>query len=244
MAQLARILRFPLKSLSAEDLERVTLVAGHGLPGDRRFALLQAGQSVPTQPGWLPPEHLVTLTRFPRLAQLDSRVDGQRLTIRRRGRVVVSADLGSPHGRAVISAFFAAFLAGDSFGHPHVVECADGFGDSPRPRLSIIGAASLAELQRISGRPMDPAALRINLVVSHLPPRAEQQWIGHRLHLGNTVLRVTEAMDRPILPELLRNTFGHAQLGLWADILTGGTIQLGDEIILPALASATMHRLM
>ncbi|MBC7908844.1 MAG: MOSC N-terminal beta barrel domain-containing protein [Rhodospirillaceae bacterium] len=229
MASLARILRFPVKSLSAEDLERITLVAGHGLPGDRRFALARAETSPPTEPRWLPNDQLLTLSRFPRLAQLDTRLDGERLTIRRRGRVVLSTDVGTVHGRSVVSAFFAAFLAGECFGHPRLVEFADGFGDTPLPRLSLMGAATLDEVERAGGRRLDPAELRANLVLKDLAPRSEQHWIGRRLHLGNAVLAVTNAVERVILPELHGSTFGHGHLGVWAEVVTGGDIRLGDE---------------
>ena len=49
------IFRFPVKGLSAEALERVEVVAGEGLPGDRRFALALAGAAFdPAEPEWLP----------------------------------------------------------------------------------------------------------------------------------------------------------------------------------------------
>ncbi|MBC7950881.1 MAG: MOSC N-terminal beta barrel domain-containing protein [Rhodospirillaceae bacterium] len=231
MASLARILRYPIKSLSAEDLGRVTLVAGRGLPGDRRFALARADMPPLMEPHWLPPEHLLTLARHPRLGQLDSRLDGERLTIRRRGRVVLSTDLGTAYGRSVVSAFFAAFLAGESFGHPRLVEYSKGFGGTPLPRLSLVSAATLSEVGRISGHRLEPAELRVNLVLDDLAPRTEQHWIGKRLHLGNAILRVTDAMDRTVLPELQSSTFGHGHLGVWAEVLTGGEIRLGDEVM-------------
>lgn len=205
-------------------------MAGHGLPGDRRFALALAGIPPPTAPHWLPREQLLTRSRFPRLAQLDTMVEDEHLTIRRRGRVVLSADLGIAHGRSVVSAFFAAFLAGESFGHPRLVEFSEGFGDSPKPRLSVIGTATLDEVERLCGRRIDPAELRVNLVLSGLVPRAEQNWVGHRLHVGEAVLAISGAMDRAILPELLGSTFGHTHLGILAEVVAGGEIRVGDAV--------------
>lgn len=230
MASLTRILRFPIKALSAEDLERVTLVAARGLPGDRRFALARADMSAPTEPHWLPRDQLLTLARYPRLAQLDTRVDGERLTIRRRGRVVLNADLSTAHGRSVVSAFFAAFLAGESFGHPRLVEFPKGFGDTPLPRLSLVSADTLKEVEKVGGRRLDPADLRINLVVEGLTPRTEQHWIGQRLRVGKAVVTITEPIDRAVLSELQSSTFGYGHLGVWAEVVTGGEIRLGDEV--------------
>jgi uncharacterized protein len=55
MAIAARILTPPIKGLSAERLHAVELVAGEGLPLDRKFAL--ARPNAPFDPGraaWLP----------------------------------------------------------------------------------------------------------------------------------------------------------------------------------------------
>lgn len=229
MAFLARILRYPVKGLSAQPLDAAALAPGHGLPGDRVYALAQASDQ-PPQSGWLPGDHLFTLARFPRLAQLQTAVEGNRLTIRRRGRVVLEADLITARGQAVIAAFFAAFLAGENFGHPRVVQWPEGFGDRPRPWLSLIGAGTLEELERTGGRRLDAEALRMNLLVADLPPRAEQGWIGQRVRIGDAELLVTEAIERAILPELLRSTFGHGRLGMWAEVVGGGEVRVGDWV--------------
>lgn len=232
MASLARILRYPVKSLSAEDVGRTVLVPGRGLPGDRRFALALAESPWHGEAHWLPREQLLNLSRFPRLALLDTRVtpDGNRLTIRRRGRVVLNAQLKTQHGRAVISAFFAAFLAGENFGHPLVVEYEGGFGDHPLPLLSLVGAGTLEEITRIGGRQVDEVDLRVNLLAGDIPPRAEQSWIGHHLRVGEATLAVTAPMEGQILPELLRTTFGYGSLGVWVEVIAGGVLIVGDAI--------------
>lgn len=230
---LARILRFPVKGLSAEAMDRARLRPGQGLPGDRRFALALADTPVESETPWLPRERLLNLTRFPRLAQLDTRFEQatNRLSIRRRGRLVLEADFGTAHGRAVVSAFFAAYLAGETFGHPRLVERPDeGFFDRHQPMLSLIGDGTLAELARIGGCPRELAEMRINLLVAGLEPRQELDWTGCDLRLGGAVLRVVEPIERSVLPELLQATFGHRRLGVWAEVVEGGEIALGQDI--------------
>lgn len=155
-----------------------------------------------------------------------------RLSIRRRGRLVLEADFGTAHGRAVVSAFFVAYLAGATFGHPRLVERPDeGFFDRPQPGLSLIGDATLAELTRIGGRPRDLAELRINLLVAGLEPRQELDWPGCELRLGGgALLRVIEPIERSVLPKLLQATFGHRRLGVWTEVVGGGEIAPGQAI--------------
>ncbi|MBM3346199.1 MAG: MOSC domain-containing protein, partial [Betaproteobacteria bacterium] len=66
--------RYPIKGLSAEPLERVTLATGRCLPHDRRFALARASTVIdPVRPEWLPKTHFFMLMRDERLAELRTR---------------------------------------------------------------------------------------------------------------------------------------------------------------------------
>jgi hypothetical protein len=64
MATVARICRYPVKGLSAEDLPGVRLRAGEGVPLDRAFALARAAAPFdPARPSWLPKRHFLMLMR-------------------------------------------------------------------------------------------------------------------------------------------------------------------------------------
>ena len=70
-ATIAAIYRYPVKGLSAEPLEVVTLALGECLPQDRRFAIaLPATRFDPARPEWLSKTHFVMLMRDEKLAQL------------------------------------------------------------------------------------------------------------------------------------------------------------------------------
>lgn len=235
--RLVRILTYPVKALSAQDQPEADLEPGHPLAGDRHFALALADTPATADPVWLPDPCLVTRGRFPILARLDTHFDARtgRLSIRRRGRLVLDADVHSPAGRSVVSSFFAAYLAGTSFGHPHLVECAEGFGDRPRPRLSLVLQESLDEVARLTGLPEQAAHWRLNLVMAGGKARQEQSWVGRRLRLGGAVLEIVEPMSRRALPDRQESTLGLRGLGVWAEVVAGGRIGLGDGAgVLPA----------
>src|ERR1700675_403347 len=70
-ATIAAIYRYPVKGLSAEPLEGVSLAPGECLPHDRRFAIaLPATRFDPARPEWLSKTHFVMLMRDEKLAQL------------------------------------------------------------------------------------------------------------------------------------------------------------------------------
>ena len=102
---IAAIHRYPVKSLTAERLERAVLAPGAAMPGDRRFALLRPGAPFdPLAPAWLPKRHCFALVKEERLAQLAARFDAGTgmLTIERDGRPVARGDATSPVGRGLL----------------------------------------------------------------------------------------------------------------------------------------------
>lgn len=242
--RIAKILRYPVKGLSGEEVDGIRLIRGAVLPGDRRFAL--ATGSSPRPGAWLPPEQLVTQTSHPRLAMLHSRFDPATgiLAVHRNGRRVVAANLDSVAGRAVLSEFFAAFLGTGASGRPRLVEEGQvAFHDHPRPLVSLVGSGTLAEVERLAHRPVGVAGLRINLLVDGVPAWRELAWIGSRLRVGNAVLRVAEALIRhrpladpatgrvdTVVPLRLAASFGHRCLGVLAEVVEGGEVQVGDGV--------------
>ena len=82
----AALYRYPVKGLSPERLDRITLAPGEGLPQDRRFALARPETRFdPERPEWLPKTNFVMLMRDAKLARLRTRFDEQsgELTIER-----------------------------------------------------------------------------------------------------------------------------------------------------------------
>src|ERR1700732_5093717 len=73
------IYRYPVKGLSAEKMDRVTLMPGECLPHDRRFAIaLGSTRFDPQHPEWLSKTHFIMLMRDEKLAQLQTQFDAER----------------------------------------------------------------------------------------------------------------------------------------------------------------------
>ena len=108
------IYRYPVKGLSAEQLESVNLKAGESVPDDRRFAIAHGSTQFDcTDPKWMPKQNFLMLAKDERLAQLKTKFDSdsQTLAIFRQGKQVVKADVSDIMGRTVVGQFFASFMA-------------------------------------------------------------------------------------------------------------------------------------
>lgn len=247
MARIDRIYRYPVKGLSAEPLEAVTLAAGEGLPLDRTFALARAGTGLdPVQPAWLHRRNFLILARDERLAELAvSYHDASgRLRISQDGRQVLDAETRSDAGRAVIEAFFEEFMG--TMGRPRLVRAPGHmFTDNPAPYVSLINLATVREIARTLGREtLDPLRFRANLYIDDLEPWAELDWVGHELAAGDARLACAERIDRCAatnvdpttaardlnIPQTLRQTYGHIDCGVLLGVTKPGRLTIGQAI--------------
>lgn len=257
-AHLARICRYPVKGMSAEDLARVALSAGRALPGDRRFAILRASAQADARRGeWMTKHHFVTLLNEARLAKLTTRFDAEsgRLTIERGGKPVVRAQATDATGRMLIDQFFAAFLGTAGQGSPKLIDGGElAMTDEPEPLLSLVNLASVRDLQRVLGGEVDARRFRGNLMLDGLPAWAEMAWPGRSLAVGAARLQVVEPITRCAattvnpdtaerdlnVPKALNRGYHHVCMGVYARVTTGGTVAVGDTVETAAAAPGGM----
>ena len=245
---IAKIYRYPVKGLSAEALQRVSVVPGEGLPSDRRYALAHGSTAFdPSEPAWMPKHNFLMLAKNERLAKLETKFDDATatLTVARNGKQVASGDLSSQTGRMTIESFFAAFMTGETRGNPKLVEAPGHmFSDTARKVVSIIGLASVADVERVARASVDPLRFRANIYFEGGKPWEEFDWLDREVAIGDVRLKIHKRIDRCAattvnpataerdlqIPRLLQHGFGHIDCGVYAEILNEGEIAQGDAL--------------
>jgi uncharacterized protein YcbX len=252
--------RYPVKGLTPEPLDRVALEAGRAFPADRLFALAKpsgaydADNFVP-----LSKREYFVLLNTERLAGLATRFDSETRTIRVtvQGHPVLEADLGTHEGRAEFVELYARVADLPDGVRPVLAEQAGyNFTDNAKsgPRMmntiSLINRASIRDLDARIGRELDPLRFRANVYLEGLEPWVERDWIGRELRLGGdadhpgVTVRVLEETGRCAATEvdpttarrdvpvvrLLHENYGHENLGVFAEVLSAGTLAPGDTI--------------
>jgi hypothetical protein len=254
-AAIAKLYRYPIKGLSEEALDRVSLSPGRCLPQDRRFAIaLGTTEFDPARPAWLSKNHFIMLMRDEALARLNTRFepDGAVLSIEEDGRPLVEASLGDAEGCGRIARFFDAFLGGAVAGPLRVVEApGHAFADArPKPNastgqyVSLINLASIRELEGEIGAAVDPIRFRANVYFDGPPAWREQDWMERHITVGGARLRVVSPITRCAATEVnpdtakrdldivrtLMQRWGHNIMGIYGEVVSGGDIALGDRI--------------
>lgn len=242
------IYRYPVKGLSPEPLQNAALQKGETLPADRRYAIENGPIGFdPADPKYFPKIRFLMLMRNERLAGLQTRFDDASniLTIGYNGAEAAHGNLETPEGRAAIEKFFADNFASELRGPPKVLAApGHSFSDVAAKVVSIINLASVAAIETLVGQPVDPLRFRGNLYVSGWPGWHEFDLLGKELAIGGVRLKVTKRIVRcaavnvdPVtaerdlnIPQALMQMFDHADCGVYAEVITGGSIAAGDAV--------------
>jgi uncharacterized protein YcbX len=240
--------RYPVKGLTAEALERVKVERGGAIPWDRAFALAHGDAGFdPAHPAWLPKWNFMCLMKHARAARLFSVFDPRSgiLSIMAPDGTGVEANALTQPGRERIGAFLTQYLGEEARGTPtfHYVP-GHGFGDQKIPVVSLNNLASLRDYESKLGTRRHRRRFRANIWFSGAQPWAERDWIGRELQIGGAVVRVIKPTTRcpatQVNPETaerdadpvaeLHSLYGHADLGVHAEVIEGGMVATGDAI--------------
>ncbi|MBV9153885.1 MAG: MOSC domain-containing protein, partial [Alphaproteobacteria bacterium] len=111
--------------------------------------------------------------------------------------------------------------------------------------VSLINTASIAALEEQVGAAVDPIRFRANVYFSGLPAWTELGWLEREIAVGGVRLRIVSAITRCAATQVnpataardldivggLQRGFGHNLMGVYAEVLEGGDIAVGDPLI-------------
>lgn len=248
-ATVTALYRYPVKTFAAEALQSAPLIPGQSFPADRMYAL-QTSRVAATEksndevvPGLL----FLRLLRTPVLAGLSVKFDDatHELTVTRGGTELISANLASGDGRKRFETFVRTGLGPDYKTGVYVVAKSErDFSRGMDTYLHIINLASIRDLEQRIGAPVDPLRFRPNVVIDGLPAWSELDMLDRKFTINGATLDVIERAERcPAttcdpqtgisdikIPDILRATFKHKDFGIYARVVEGGTLTIGDTI--------------
>jgi hypothetical protein len=283
----------PVKGLTPQECDRATggpegdrvfLTEGHGIKGDRAFALMFLDIEIETETfldntqsfiptlqniNWMSKTNCAVQNDWPALAALNCHYDfiTQFLTVKKEGNILLNANTNTKLGRVRISRFFTKYLkkfdptpeARHSARSPVVlVGSSNGntrYPDRETAHISLVNQATLDQLSSLRNPVSNceiPAEkpgffarrFRPNIVLDGIAPWEEFNYIDQTFQLGDAHIYITARINRcvniEINPEtgerdlpllsLLKDNFGHKQMGILATVVKSGFVQIGDRL--------------
>ena len=116
--------------------------------------------------------------------------------------------------------------------------------DSDFPSLSLNSHASLRALSDLAGRELSMHRFRGNIWIDGLAPWEESDWVGRIVRIGSALISVEEHIRRCRATEvepktgrrdtgvlcLLEKGWGHTDFGVYARVVEGGEVHVGDPV--------------
>ncbi len=209
MTVLARLSVTPVKALGLVHPNRVRL-EDVGIRENRLFFLIDRdgalvsdadhGPLVRIRPHYDPHEERLALT-FPDGVVVEGAADAL-------GDAVVTDIARRPVPAKLVEGPLASALS-DYAGEPVRLLRCDRPGDGPDVhRLTLVSSGSVAELGRRGGRDgdLDSRRFRMNLELGGCEPHEEDTWEGHRVQVGDAVIRVHGQVPRCVITTYDPNT--------------------------------------
>lgn len=253
--EIRSLFHYPIKGLGAQALNAVDLALGQGFPLDRAFGFARPNSGFdPDNPRPLPKTRFVVLARDAGLATLDTRYEAAEglLHLAGRGRSGVF-DVTQEAGRAEAARFVVEHLGLTPEEMPTLYSAAPHrFTDVSVVSAEMMNAVSLINIDSVAhfanavGAEVDPARFRGNILFSGIAPMSELDWVGRDITIGAARLRILrrtkrcpatqvnlETGERDLdVPKLLRDQFGHSDMGVYAEVVAPGRIAPGDALTL------------
>lgn len=245
-ATLAQIWRHPIKAIGREALDEASLSAGGWLPYDRLWAVAHERSKLEGG-GWEKKANFLRGVTDPSLMAVTCKMDdgsGQislwhpdagelrfdpetdPLPFLDWIKEIWSQDLPAPT---------SLYRAGDT----HLTDVPDAW-------VSIGFLSSNRSLGQRMGQELSPDRWRANLWLEGTAPWEEKEWVGQTLVIGEVTLRIaceiTRCKATMANPETGRRdadtlgalrALGHQEFGLYAEVVSGGTLRIGDKVAMP-----------
>ena len=248
--QIHQLWQYPVKGFGGNQMPLAKLQQGSYFPNDRQFAISIGDEKTATASDgtWFLKAHFLQLMSHDLLAEYSCRYDdaaNPKLELLHHGVTCLSIDPAEPADCRRFEDFFFTLLGSKLRGKPRLMTMKhQAYSDQSTALISIASKASLDAFAQATNTKPDSRRFRINIIIDGDTPFAEEGLIGKTLRCGDALLLVKEPVGRCAAinvdpatakrsPEdyvrFMKAHFGHSNLGIFAEVINGGIIRLGDR---------------
>ncbi len=240
------IWRHPLKSHGREALDNVTMIAGQTMPGDRVWAVAHEASKADGSE-WAPCANFTRGSKAPKLMAIDARLDeasGQ-LTLSHPDQPDLSFDPDATEDLSRFLDWEKPLTPANRAASARIIRVPGrGMTDTKFPSVSLCNWSSHRAVEEAIGHDLSPLRWRGNIWFDLGQPWVENDLMGQKIQIGGAVFLIREPVVRCLATtanpktgerdaetlKTLKENWGHQNFSVYAEVLTGGDIQLGDSV--------------
>ena len=250
--QILELWRFPVKGFGGSQVESAMLTTDGYFPYDRFFAISTGGEKIAgaRTGAWFPKAHFLQLMSHNALAEYKCRYlnDGTApmLELFHHDRRCISINPDSYGDRRRFEDFISSNFGNLLRGRPRLMRMKDqAYSDQSTAFISIACNTSLDTFADATSTAPSNRRFRINIITDAEHAFAETDLIGQTFHCGKALMVAQKPVGRcaaiNVDPKtalrsdkdyvkLMREKFGHSNLGVFAKVIKGGEVKVGDEL--------------
>lgn len=248
MSNVTDLWRHPIKGVSREQLQSVTLEVGKTMPWDRHWAIAHVDAKIdPENPVWARCMNFARAARGYRLMAVSSHLNetAGTITLKHPDLETITVNPDNASDAKILVEWVIEISNPDRSLPAQVFKAPSrGMTDSSTASVSINTKASLEALSKATDSPLDQRRFRGNIWVDGFTEWEEFNWVGKSIRIGDAEFEITKPIERcmatTVNPDTgisdcatlatLQTNWGHQDFGVFGIVTKAGKIAVGDTI--------------
>ena len=251
MIKIENLFYSPVKSISFEESESLNVLTDRGIENDRIFAFVQnldsnSIKNLIEDPKSRKLNNFLTLKNSPELNQYNFTYAKNKLILKKKDEIIITINPFSKNEKKLLCDKINQIILKDKKLNLLMDEKNPFFDTMPNNSISLINKKSISDFSNKISTNIEIERFRANIYIDGLAAWEERDWIGKTININNINFFVSDEISRCSatnlkpstdivtinLPNQLKKTYNHINMGLYIVPQQNGVISKEDKIII------------
>ena len=251
MIKIENLFYSPVKSISFEESESLNVLTDRGIESDRIFAFVQnldsnSIKNLIEDPKSRKLNNFLTLKNSPELNQYNFIYAKNKLILKKKDEIIITINPFSKNEKKLLCDKINQIILKDKKLDLLMDEKNPFFDTMPNNSISLINKKSISDFSNKISTNIEIERFRANIYIDGIAAWEERDWIGKTININNINFFVSDEISRCSatnlkpstdivtinLPNQLKKTYDHINMGLYIVPQQNGVISKEDKIII------------
>ena len=251
MIKIENLFYSPVKSISFEESESLNVLTDRGIESDRIFAFVQnldsnSIKNLIEDPKSRKLNNFLTLKNSPELNQYNFTYIKDKLILKKKDEIIITINPFSKNEKKLLCDKINQIILKDKKLDLLMDEKNPFFDTMPNNSISLINKKSISDFSNKISTNIEFERFRANIYIDGIAAWKERDWVGKTININNINFFVSDEISRCSatnlkpstdivtinLPNQLKKTYDHINMGLYIVPQQNGVISKEDKIII------------